>query len=127
MYSLPVSSVQELEVAVESFGKLISDVTADLTPVFGSKRSKKYARWWNPELTRLRRYYRRNVRIYKSLDDLESEVNMKNSLRDYKYEILRAKREDWKKFCEERASFDPWKTIKRYVGQVADVFSRCMC
>ena len=40
-YSLPVSSVQEIDVAVESFRKLISDATADSIPAFDSKRSKR--------------------------------------------------------------------------------------
>ena len=41
VYFLPLSSVQKIDVAVESFRKLISDATADLTPVFGNERSKK--------------------------------------------------------------------------------------
>ena len=51
-------------------------------------------------MTKLRQGYRRNLIIYKILDDLENEVNMINSLRDHKYEIVRAKRVYWKTFCE---------------------------
>ena len=85
VYLLPLSSVQEIDVAVKSFRKLISDATADLTPVFGNERSKKYAWWWNLELTRLRQDYSGNLGIKFFLDDSKSEVNMKNSLRYHKH------------------------------------------
>ena len=74
---------------------------------------KKYSRWWTSELSELRKGYRRLLRIFKSCNSLENEVNLRNAKKNYKLGILNAKKSDWNKFCADKPNLDPWNTIHK--------------
>ena len=57
--------------------------------------------------------YRHPQRVYKRLGTVESDQIKNQTDLDYKTKILAAKKEDCKKFCEEKASLDPCNTINK--------------
>ena len=113
IYSLPMSSVEEIDCAANEIKNLMQKATKESTPLKNSHKQSKYARWWNQDLTDLRKKYRHAQRVYKRLGTVESEQIKNQTHLDYKTKILAAKKEDWKKFCEEKASLDPWNTINK--------------
>ena len=77
--------------------------------------SKKYVKWWNPDLFAKRKAYRHALRIHKILRTWESDQNMKYLRNSYKKSILKAKQDDWRKFCENRGTLDPWNTTHKII------------
>ena len=53
------------------------------------------------------------LRIFKSCNSLENEVNLRNAKKNYKLGILNAKKSDWNKFCADKPNLDPWNTIHK--------------
>jgi len=112
LYSLPTTDAEEIDKAVDALTALIQKATNESTPV--SRGSpKKYSRWWTSELSELRKGYRRLLRIFKSCNSLENEVNLRNAKKNYKLGILNAKKSDWNKFCADKPNLDPWNTIHK--------------
>ena len=110
VYSLPFNSCEDIDLAVDSFTKLIQLATLEPTPLLGNRFIIKYARWWSPELPNLRRLYRHKIRINRVL---KTGASKQKPIEANKLKILRAKNDYWKKLCMDKASSDPWNTIHR--------------
>jgi hypothetical protein len=78
------------------------------------KQSPFSKRWWNDELTQLRKETnRRRNRYRRSRNELDKE-EWKNKLEEYEHEMKRAKEKMWRDFVEEANERTIW-TVKKYI------------
>ena len=113
IYSLPVCSREDIDVIVSNLTNLIQQCTESSTPRKSYCKFSNYKRWWNYDLTQLRRNFRRADRAYKKFRSPELETKLLDAKKQYGNAIRKAKFDDWKRFCAEQASVDPWNTIHK--------------
>ena len=70
IYSLPVCSREDIDFIVPNLTTLIQKCTKSSAPRKSYCKLPNYKRWWNYDLTQLRRNFRRADSAYKSLEVL---------------------------------------------------------
>lgn len=102
MWNVVHSNPAELDETVETLTKIMADSFKSNCRI--SKPRKKNCPWWNNNLAELKSACNRAYRTYKISNSFNKETQwtLYKEVRNlYQYEIAIAKRDAWKKFCEE--------------------------
>lgn len=72
--------------------------------------------WWNPDLERMKKAVRacrlRNERIIKrGRDPTDARRRLNEAEREYKWDLIRAKRDSWREFVGANANENPWDVV----------------
>jgi Endonuclease-reverse transcriptase len=90
----------------------ISHAVSETTPCKKECQSSK--RWWNDDLTQLRRETNRLRKVYRRTRNVMSGLEWRNEANEYKSQIKIAKQKTWREFVEEADERTIW-TVKKYI------------
>lgn len=93
-----VRVVEDIEQAVEQVNKAIVSAYHENCPEKTKRHNGEKTVWWNKNLERLRTEVRK---LFNRAKDDQNWHTYKNKLTEYNKQIRKAKRDSWKRFCEE--------------------------